>query len=190
VEQATEASERQSHHVEVTPLDASDKFSGTALNGVGAGFAHGLASGGIGGDLARSERGEGDARGFDGGQDARAARAVREVQERESGEDAMRAAGEETEHAAGVGMRGGFAKDAVACDDYCVRAEDDGGTADAARGGECFFAGEAGGEASRGFAAAGRFVHGSADDAEGDAGLAEDFRAARRGGGEDEAGMM
>jgi len=147
-EQAADAGERQSHHIEVAPLDTSDEFSGAALDGIGAGFAHGFAGRDIGGDLACGERGEGHTRGFDGGEDARTARTGREAQESDGCEDAVRASGEETEHAARVGARGRFAEDLAAEDDHGVRAEDNGGAAEAARGGDCFFAGETGGEAS------------------------------------------
>jgi len=189
-QQAREASERESYHVEVTPLDTSDEFSGAALNGVGAGFADGFAGGHVRGDFARGEPSEGDPGGFDGGEEAHATTARREAQERDGREDAVRAAGKKAEHAAGVGEGGRLAENFAAEDDHGVRAEDDGGAANMASGGESLGAGEAGSVARGGFAFARRFVHGCGKDAEGNARAAQDFRAAGRGGGEDEAGMM
>ena len=188
-QQAVKASERQSHHVEVATLDTSDEFSGAALDGVGAGFSHGLAGRHVGGDLLRAERREGDACGLDSGNEAGAPVRRREVQQSDAGEDSVRLAGEEAEHAAGIAWRGGFAEDLAAEDNDRVGAEDEGGGGDALRAGEGFFAREPDDVMCRGLAAAEGFVEASGPGDKGEASLAKNLGASWRGGGEDQAVM-
>jgi len=110
--------QREADYVEVVADDAGNPAGGTALDGVGAGFVHGLAGGDVGGDFLVGEGEEGDAGDFGGylgaggGDDGYA------------GDDAVGAAGEQTEHAGGVGWVFGFAEDVVVEGDGGVGAQD------------------------------------------------------------------
>ena len=50
-EQGGDEGEGQADDVEVVAFDAGNPAGGAALDGVGAGFVHGLAGGDVGGDL-------------------------------------------------------------------------------------------------------------------------------------------
>jgi hypothetical protein len=121
-----------------------------------------------------------DERRFDEG----AALGVWEANERDARYHGMRAPGKIFQHMAGVVGGAGLAEDAAIERDDGVRGEHDGG-ADSACGGELGFGiGEALDEFTGRFAGDGSFVDGGSNDGEREAGVVEDFGAARRTGGE------
>lgn len=93
---AVDQRKRQAHHVEVTAVDFLDKFRSSALDGVGAGFIHGLAAGDVVFDFGIGERGEADLR----------RRVIDDhtavVQKADTGDDGVVASGEQVQHASGV----------------------------------------------------------------------------------------
>ena len=183
------AREREAHHVEVAAFDTGDEFSAEALDAVGAGFVERLAGGDVVCDFLVRERREVDVRGGDlhGGNFGWAG------DDGESGEHVMRAAGEEREHARGVSGIGGLAENFGAGfrvnDDGGVCGEDHGFLARAAEmrgGGFGFCGGDPLHVSGGGFVRVVGFVNVGDEGGEGDAGVAQDFRAPGGGGGEDD----
>jgi hypothetical protein len=108
----------QADYVEVVTLDAGNPAGGAALDGVGAGFVHGLAGGDVGGNLFVRKGEE-----FDGGDFGGYFSALRRY-EGDAGDDAMGAAGEKTQDTGGVGGVFRLAQDVVVEGDGGIGAED------------------------------------------------------------------
>ena len=98
-----------------------DEGGGLALDGVGAGFLLPFAAGEIVGDLLLIETGEAD----DGSDGAAGLLAVRRP-DGNAGEDAVAAAGEQTQVFFGLFERGGFWQDARSGCDHRVGGDDEG----------------------------------------------------------------
>ena len=102
----------------------------------------------------------------------------------------MGLAGEQAEHAGGIGCVLWFSEDLFVDDDYGVRAENEGVRRDGVSSGDGLglFTGETGDEANRVFAGLAEFGDIGGNDLESEAGLREKFAAARRGGGQNQWG--
>jgi hypothetical protein len=177
-EVAIDERDGQTDHVEIAAFNFGNEFGRKALDGVGAGFVHGLAAVDVAVDFSGGHGGEPDGRG--GPIDDQAAVA----HETDAGEDLVAAVGEAVQHAAGVRGIGGFAEHGFVDDDGGVSTED--GFAVVAGGGEGFHLGYTLDVLFGDFARERGLINvGGADD-EVEAGLAEDLLAARRTGGEHE----
>jgi len=133
-------------------------------------------------DFFGGKLGEMDKRGFD----ETAALGVGQANESDTRYDGMGAAGKAFEHMTRVVAGSGLSEDAAIESYDSVCGENDGGTDGACGGKFCFGVGEALDEVAGGFAGNGCFVDGGSDDGEGEAGVVENFGAARRGGSEEE----
>ena len=164
--------------VEIAAFDFGNEFGREALDGVGAGFVHGLAAVDVAVDFGGGHGGEP----YGGGSPIEDQAAV--AHDADAGKDLVAAVGEEVQHAAGVVGIGGFAEHGFVDDDGGVGAED--GFAWVAGGGEGFHLGYTLDVLFGDFARERGFIDiGGADD-EVEAGLAEDLLAARGTGGEHE----
>jgi hypothetical protein len=96
-EEGGDQGDGEAYYVEVVAYDAGDPAGGAALDGVGAGFVHGLAGGDVGGYFFVGQSQEGDGGDFGG------YFSVGGGDHGDAGDDAVGAAGKKTEHAGGVG---------------------------------------------------------------------------------------
>ena len=171
--------------VVVAAFDAGNPAGGAALDGVGSRLVHGLAGGDIAGDVLIGKGEELDGGGFCGYFD------VVGGNEGDAGDDAMGAAGEKTEHAGGVGGVFGLAEDVIVEGYGGVGAQhlQWGRRSLVARSGFCdfgedgfgFFAGQAGDVGDGVFVGVRVFGDVGGVDLEREAGLGEEFAAARGG---------
>lgn len=106
-EEGSDEGEGEADDVEVAALDAGNPARGAALDGIGAGFVHGLAGGDVGGNFGVGEGEEADGGDFGGDFGAGGG------DEGDAGDDVVGAAGEEAEHAGGVGGGLGFGEDGL-----------------------------------------------------------------------------
>lgn len=177
-----DAGERKAHDIEVVAFDARDETAGAALDGVAAGFVVWLAGGEIAGNLPGVEPSKVHERGFD----ELDALGVGKTDQADPGKDGMIAAREIFKHAARVVGGVGFAENVAVEDHFRVGGDND-SRADGACGNEfCFGVGQALDEDVRRFVGIRSFVNGGGHDVEREAGVAENFGAARRGRREDE----
>ena len=148
------------------------------MNCVSAGFVHRLAGSDVGVDFVRSHGREPD-----GGRGVIADQ-LAPAQQADAGEDFVAAAGQEAEHAASVSGVFGFAEEFAGGDHGGIGGEDDfirgGGD------GAGFDFGKAAHVRAGAVSFERRLVHGGRTDRKRDAGLAEDFAAARGSGSEHE----
>ena len=107
LEEGGDEGDGEADDVEVVAVDAGDPAGGEALDGVGAGFVHGLTGGDVGCDVGVGEGEEADCGDFGGDFGAGGG------DDGDAGDVVMGAAGEETEHAGGVGFVFGFGEDVV-----------------------------------------------------------------------------
>jgi len=165
----------------VAAVERADEGFGTALDSIAAGLAAPFAGREVAGQFGLAQALEGD----DGNAEAVTSLAGR-IDDRDSGEDAVAAAGEQFQAGACFGFSFGLGQDAAAGGDDGVGGEDD--PAGVARGGG-FLRGDAAGVIGGQLGLARRLVDVGGDDFVGDdTEPPEQLKAARAGRGEDEAG--
>jgi hypothetical protein len=113
------AGHRQTHHIEITPLDAVDEFGGQSLDCVGAGFVHRLAASDVRFDLSGIEVSHVDARGLAIHDHATA------MPEADAGNHDMVPARKRDQHGARLGGIGRFFQNCVSHQHDRVRTQDD-----------------------------------------------------------------
>jgi hypothetical protein len=182
VQGGEEARERQAYDVEVTAFNAGNVTAGAALNAVSPCFIVRL----FGGEVARDFiRGEGS-KVNQGGFDKLAALCVGKANQGDSGDDGMGAAGKFVENVVGISCGPRLAEDvSVESDDRVCG--DDNGRADRTGSHQIDFGtGEALHKIGGGFVGVRGLVHSGRKHGERKTGIAHDFGAARRGGGENQ----
>ena len=116
---AENQSDGQADYVEIATFDAANEFGAKSLNGIGSSFIHRFAAKDVGVDFRGGQFGEFNQRDF-----AINLKGSRFAQT-DPGKNFMSAAGQELQHAAGVGCVIRFAEDLAVNDDGGVSRKDD-----------------------------------------------------------------